>query len=626
MFPWSSTKDMVNRNVTGRIGLETRKKCQQSPQHHGGGEFRMLVLVGIPGSGKSSVASFLADLGWSVVNQDKLGSRKACERAARLALSRGERVVVDRCNFDDPQRAIWVRLSSEAGLGRDACLSLWLDTDPDLCKSRVRNRSGHPTLSGGHDTEAVVSRFSSLLTPPKEREGFKVVVRVRTDSDLAGAISLLLDPGGSVQWQDRKGQGSIHLGSSVRPVPVPFQPLACSPMNQNVNQRDGGGGGESGSSSSSSSSSSSEDRTTLVPRKSTSCGGSGIKGGLQQSIPLLTPVGEKRVERIESFSPPNVLMASASQTSRGLRNDKTKGGRHWHEQQQQVRVAEQLGGVEDGHTHGVEGCKKEATSDIQTEQSCVRRWRNTAGISNNRDGCQGGGGGVSRSSLVKGLEGGISNGAIGGSKLESESDDDVNFWRTGEEGYSFESNQDAEEGLSEGEAFVVLDDMFGGLLSTDKLSELFLRSGGNLEEAVQLASQACSDVWGDADVDVAFPPCSSDNPAWAPECFEDDEEDHVEGGSEYDLFVGYCQEAEGVDGANSRDERTGSRLGEDDEVDEAALSLDQLDSLSQLSLAFEGVGKGQLAAVLAATEYDPGLAAQVLMESLFPSGEGGEIG
>jgi len=46
----------------------------------------VLVLVGLQGSGKSTLANKLVSVGWERVNQDDLGTRKACEVRMEKAL------------------------------------------------------------------------------------------------------------------------------------------------------------------------------------------------------------------------------------------------------------------------------------------------------------------------------------------------------------------------------------------------------------------------------------------------------------------------------------------------------------------------------------------------------------
>ena len=57
----------------------------ESNEHDTIGTIRMIVLVGIPGSGKSFVANIFKKEGWIVVCQDELGDRCKCEAAARQA-------------------------------------------------------------------------------------------------------------------------------------------------------------------------------------------------------------------------------------------------------------------------------------------------------------------------------------------------------------------------------------------------------------------------------------------------------------------------------------------------------------------------------------------------------------
>jgi ABC-type glutathione transport system ATPase component len=86
---------------------------------------RVLVLVGAPGSGKSTIATMLQP-DFHRISQDVsasrhpwlssstsrskqvLGSRPKCLTAAEAAMLKGCCVVIDRCNFDPEQRSTWV--------------------------------------------------------------------------------------------------------------------------------------------------------------------------------------------------------------------------------------------------------------------------------------------------------------------------------------------------------------------------------------------------------------------------------------------------------------------------------------------------------------------------------------
>ena len=147
---------------------------------------QLLVLCGLPGSGKSTLAAALAARGWTVVNQDRLGNRKRCERAAAAALAAGDRVVVDRCNHDAAQRSHWLRLLAAGGGG--GAYAVWLDAPEDLCVARVLGRVGHRTLPPTPKSAKVVRGFrTSFVAPRADAEGLAAVLRVDA-ADVDGAF------------------------------------------------------------------------------------------------------------------------------------------------------------------------------------------------------------------------------------------------------------------------------------------------------------------------------------------------------------------------------------------------------------------------------------------------------
>lgn len=159
-----------------------------------------LMLVGLPGSGKSTFSSQLAQCGcgWDRLCQDELKGRSATEDALGAAVKDpSRRVVLDRCNElrDDRKRLL------EIAFNPKGAVCVHFDASPDDCEERVAQRTGHPTIGFGGGRSAVRSKYKNFQMP-QLNEGFDEIIVLRSFRDADhllecwGARSPIVPPSG----------------------------------------------------------------------------------------------------------------------------------------------------------------------------------------------------------------------------------------------------------------------------------------------------------------------------------------------------------------------------------------------------------------------------------------------
>ncbi|GMR48752.1 hypothetical protein PMAYCL1PPCAC_18947, partial [Pristionchus mayeri] len=138
-------------------------------------EKEIIVMVGFPGSGKSSFAKRLEkDHGYVVVNRDSMGTWQKCVAAARNALREGKSVVVDNTNPDKESRKRYIVLAAEMGNVPVRCFEM--TTSMHHAQHNVKYRM---LFRSGPEVSSMVLRMhSSKFEPPSLSEGFQSIVRV----------------------------------------------------------------------------------------------------------------------------------------------------------------------------------------------------------------------------------------------------------------------------------------------------------------------------------------------------------------------------------------------------------------------------------------------------------------
>jgi len=140
----------------------------------------MLLLVGIPGSGKSTFAYSLEKaMPWRYrrINQDSLGTRKKCESLCRNSLKSGYSVVIDRCNFDSKQRLHFVKIATELNIPVD---SIQFNIAVEKCIERCTSRKFHETIKPDMAPDVVLKMKKMLHFPRKNQEQIRNSYKIRS--------------------------------------------------------------------------------------------------------------------------------------------------------------------------------------------------------------------------------------------------------------------------------------------------------------------------------------------------------------------------------------------------------------------------------------------------------------
>mmetsp|Transcript_12130 Transcript_12130/g.22715 ORF Transcript_12130/g.22715 Transcript_12130/m.22715 type:complete len:242 (+) Transcript_12130:82-807(+) len=160
---WNVVSRRIKTNEN-KIVVNYAGSLQQTPFITSTSSF-MIMLIGIPGSGKSHLANMLVRMyphKFIRISQDTLKTRIKCELACRDAINSGKVPIIDRCNINPQQRQSFLSIASECNIPVDGILFQY---SQQVCTRRCEERPFHETLDKS-DARRVVAYMVKDFNPP----------------------------------------------------------------------------------------------------------------------------------------------------------------------------------------------------------------------------------------------------------------------------------------------------------------------------------------------------------------------------------------------------------------------------------------------------------------------------
>ena len=138
-------------------------------------EFEVVIMCGIPGSGKTTFCRERLFPQYLYISLDRLRSRSAEAELFAFALRRRKSCVIDNTNVNGQERARYVPAAKKAGA---RVVAYWFEPDVQACKARNAGRTGRERVP-----DFVIGNKSARFAAPSKAEGFDDIRKVSIVDD-----------------------------------------------------------------------------------------------------------------------------------------------------------------------------------------------------------------------------------------------------------------------------------------------------------------------------------------------------------------------------------------------------------------------------------------------------------
>lgn len=152
-----------------------KTKIQKNPEFEKRKK-EMIVMVGLPGSGKSTFASkTVMPHKYTRINRDILKTQDKCVRKCKEALEAGENVVIDNSCASGRSRKVWIDLAKQFGY-KIRCIEVVTDTELSMHNALYRSYISKGKV--GLVPKLVYNKFKKEYQKPSKKEGFDKIEKI----------------------------------------------------------------------------------------------------------------------------------------------------------------------------------------------------------------------------------------------------------------------------------------------------------------------------------------------------------------------------------------------------------------------------------------------------------------